>query len=375
MVGDRFGVRTFFEGVSMDRRDLLKLLGGAAALYTVPSFGAQWITNPYVAQLGATRPDRVQRDRKHFHNTFLAFNGVSGAIGKNVFLYDNLKQQIGEIIPHDQRTLRDADGKVIVRGEGDCIGHSAGMGCDVLAATDIHMIGQREAWRAKANVEMLYAGSRVEIGKKGLAGQAGSHGQWVARFLNEYGVLHRLSYTDGTSSIDLTGYSPERSRLYRDVGVPDWLEPLAQAHPVKEITNVHTGQEALDAVCAGQPVIMCSTYAFSDTRDADGFCKPHLKMGWIWTKWRGRYWGRVRQWWHAMILTGAILEGDRKGGILQNSHGVWNSGPQPYGMPDGAFGVDLSVLDTMVKDWFDCYALASYRGHEAKRIRHKLYLR
>lgn len=352
------------------------MLGGAVALYAVPTYGAQWIENQHVAQLGATRPSRVTRDRKHFHNTFAPFKGVSGAIEKNVFLFRNLQKQIGEIIPHDQSTLRDADGKVIVRGEGDCVGQAAAMGCDVLAATDIHMIGQREEWRAKASVEMLYAGSRHEIGNDRLKGDPGSHGQWVARFLNEYGVLHRLPYTDGTNKIDLTGYNADRSREYRDVGVPDWLEPLAKAHPIKEITNVHTGQEALDAICAGQPVIMCSTYAFKNTRDADGFCDPYLGMGWIWSRRRRRrYYGRVRQWWHAMILTGAILEGKRKGGIIQNSHGAWNSGPQPYGMPDGSFGVDEHVLDVMVKDWFDCYAIASYRGHEARRIRHKLYLR
>lgn len=374
MVGDRYGVETFRKGVNMDRRDLLKVIGGAAALSAVPSFGAQWINNPHVAHYGASRPLKVTRDRKHFHNTFPAFQGVSGALEKNVFLYHNLNKQIGEIIPHDQRSLRDAEGHLIVAGEGDCIGQAAGMGCDVLAATDIHMIGQREEWRAKASVEMLYAGSRCEIGMMGLEGKPGSHGHWVAKFVNEYGVLHRLPYTDGTNSLDLTGYNPDRSRQYRDEGVPDWLEPLARAHPVKEITNVHTGQEALDAVCAGQPVLMCSSYAFRKTRDADGFCEPYLGMGWI-GPWRWRYWGRARQWRHAMILTGAILKGKRKGGILQNSHGAWNSGPQPYGMPDGAFGVDLHILDVMVKDWFDCYALASYRGHEARRIRHQLYLR
>ena len=87
-----------------------------------------------------------------------------------------------------------------------------------------------------------------------------------------------------------------------------------------------------------------------------------------------RQWGRIVQWWHAMILSGAILEGNRIGGIIQNSHGAWNSGPRPYDMPEGAFGVDLRILDMMVKDWYDCYALSSYRGHEAEKMKHKLYL-
>jgi hypothetical protein len=245
------------------------------------------------------------------------------------------------------------------------------------------MLGFREKWKAKASVEMAYVGSRIEIGQQDnpdnpdednwLEDRAGSHGEWAARFVNEYGVLHRLKYRRGVNSIDLTGYDPKRSKKYRDEGVPDWLEPIAREHPVREITNVQTGQEALDAVCAGQPVIMCSSYAFHNTRDADGFSTPYLGMGWKWFKGFGRRWVRLKQWWHAMILTGAILEGNRVGGILQNSHGIWNSGPRPYGMPEGAFAVELDVLDTMVKNWFDCYALSSYKGHSAKRIRHRLY--
>jgi len=363
----------------MDRRDLLKWLSAAGAAYATPALAQKWIVNPHVSKLGANIPARPKADAKRFHNTFAAFRGVSKAIDKNVFLYQNLQKQIGEIVPHDQSTIIDKNGKVVLLGEGDCVGQATAMGCDILAATNIHMLGIREKWLAKASVEMAYAGSRIEIGRDDnpgnpdkvnwVKGRGGSHGEWAARFVKEYGVLHRIKYSNNTNKIDLQGYSPDRSRKYRDAGVPDWLESFARNHPVKEITNVQTGQEALDAVCAGQPVIMCSSYAFGKERDKEGFATPFLGGG------GGRGWFQnVRvQWWHAMVLTGAILEGKRKGGIIQNSHGAWNHGPQPYDMPDGAFGVEDWVLDLMVKDWFDCYALSSYTGHSARRMRHRLY--
>jgi hypothetical protein len=364
----------------VDRRQALLTALAATAGATLPALGAP---QPTVMQYGASAPPRIRRDRKSFHRVFRPFEGVSGEIKKNVFLYHHLQKELGEIVPHDQSGVREGD-RIIEQGEGDCVGHAAAMGADILAATNIHLLNKSERFIAKASVEMSYAGSRIEVGRDGrpnenpnqkhyLAGRGGSHGSWAANYLQLYGVLHRKKYTDGTNSIDLTGYSPARSRKYRDEVVPNWLEPFAREHPVLEITNVHSGQEALDAVCAGQPVIICSSYAFQNVRDKDGFCAPYLGSGWFWMG-RERHWGRIVQWWHAMILTGAILEGPRVGGIIQNSHGKWNSGPQPYGMPDGAFGVDLRYLDLMVKDWYDCYALSCYHGHEAKKVRHKLYL-
>ena len=368
----------------MDRRDWIRLAGAAVGGVASSALGAEWLQNHHVTKMGADRPLTPKRDRKRFYNTFKPFAGVSKASGtKNVFLFHNLQKQLGEIVPHNQSTITDENGYTLIEGEGDCVGQAAAMIADTLAATNIHDLGRSEQFVAKASVEMLYAGSRYEIGKDGypeqnpnqknwIKGRAGSHGEWVARFMKEYGVLHRMQYADNSNSIDLRGYDPNRSRKYRDAGVPDWLERFAKEHPVAEITNVQSGQEALDAICARQPVLMCSSYAFKDTRDDQGFADPYLGMG-RQGGFFGGQWGRIVQWWHAMALTGAILEGGRIGGIIQNSHGAWNTGPRPYGMPEGSFAVDLEILDRMVKDWFDCYAISAYKGHEARRMRHKLY--
>lgn len=323
-----------------------------------------------VSEFGAL-PGGVSVGGSTFSDTFKPLCGIASELNRNVFLWNYLSREIGEVVPHYQG---DRDG---VEGEGDCVGHATALGCDMLAATNIHHLGKPERFVAKASVEMIYAGSRVEIGEGAVKGRAGSHGGWAARYVKEYGVLHRLLYrsTEDEKAINLGGYSPERSREYRDTGVPDWLEPIARRHPVREYTRVENGQEALDAVCAGQPVLMCSSYAFNDTRDEEGFAEPYLdeffeggnRRGWFrWVKTR-------KQWWHAMLLAGALIEGGRVGGALLNSHGAWNSGPRPHGLPEGGFFVDLAVLDLMVKDWEDCWALSSYVGHEAKKIRHKLY--
>ena len=329
----------------MRRRDVLKLAIAAG----LPATAAGWVHYPTDRHFGAL--PRVPKKRgRQFHAEYPEFKNVSRAIDKNVLLYQNLQKEIGEIVPHDQ------SGTLTEPGEGDCVGHATAMACDILAATNKHMFGKRERWPGKASVEMIYAGSRVEIGGDVITG-AGSHGEWAAKYVRNYGVLHRKLYGD----IDLTGYSPSRSRKYRHAGVPDELEAIARQRPVLETTNVHTGQEALDAVCAGQPVLMCSSYAFPNTRDKYGFTKPYLN--------ERRGWKNVRRkWFHALCATGAILEGNRVGVVIQNSHGDWNSGPRPWDIPRGSFIVDLEYIDLMVRDWYDCYALASYRGEQSKQM-------
>lgn len=352
----------------MDRRELLKLIGAlSVGAYATPVLGNE---ASRVHDFGARKPVSGSRGPR-FYDRFGAFRGIATK-GKNTFLWKELEKEIGEIEPHWQGPAKEKiDGYNLgAPGEGDCVGHSGAMGCDVLAAVNKNLLGKREKFVAKTSVEMSYAGSRVEIGGGDIRGRGGSRGEWMAQFYKEFGVLHRLKYERGGNSLDLSGYHPGRSRTYRDQGVPDWLEPVSREHPVKEFTNVRTGKEALDAVCAGQPVIMCSSYAFKSQRDSEGFCEAHegreYKRGWKWISVR-------EQWWHAMILTGALLEGGRIGGLIQNSHGDWNDGPRPHGIPRGSFFVDLRILDLMVKDWFDCWALSGYLGHESKRMKHRLY--
>lgn len=354
----------------MDRRKALEVLASiSVGAFAAPALGST--SGPLISKYGATQPARPIPGPR-FYATY-PFKGLGKQLakeGKNVLLYRNLQKEIGEIVPHYQGR----DPETGESGEGDCCGHAGAMGCDVLAATDIHLRDEAERFIAKASVEMLYAGSRIEIGqtenngKNNLKDRGGSHGGWIAKFVKDYGVLHRLPYrnpADG-STLDLTGYHPGRSRQYRDVGVPDWLEPIAREHPCKMATNIKTGMEGVDAICAGHPIVACSSYAFEDTRDARGFAKAYEAY---------RKWGRWyrKQWWHAMIATGVVFYPDVTGVLIQNSHGIWNSGPRPHDMPEGSFFVTLDTWDKMVRDWDDCWAIGSYAGHEVDRIKHRIH--
>lgn len=356
----------------MDRRDLLKYLaaGGIGA-----GFGAGFAGRDSVRFFGALPPDEftrraiMSRPRKNFYDRFPVMRGISRQ-HKNVQLWKYLEREIGKIVPHNQGDAPDGS-----PGEGDCGAQAGSMGVDVLAAVNIHLLGLAEKFIAKSSTEMLYAASRVEIGGGLMAGGSGSRGIWVAEALHKIGVLHRIPYRIGENSIDLTGYHPNRARQYRDSGVPDWLEPIAHEHIVKEFTQVNSGREALDAMAAGQVVLFCSSYAFDDKRDAQGFTAP-LLGGQRYIRRRGRQtwlWDTRPKWYHAMIGIGTVDYDGREGGTILNSHGVWNSGPQPDGLPDGAFNVETQYLDMMVKDWGDCYALSTYSGHQAALIRHRLY--
>jgi len=323
----------------MRRRDALKALVGlplAARAYAAPPrvrvrhFGAI----PYFSR------------RHKFAATFGHFSGISK--GKSAFLWKYYELASGgPLIAHVQD------------GEGDCVGQAAGLGSDVLAGCDIFMKFDRERWLAKASVEMIYAGSRVEIGDNKIKG-AGSHAEWAVKYLQQYGVLHRTMYCDGTNYINLSGYSAKRSRAHRDSGVPDWLEPFAKKHPIKTYTMVKNARMAFDALYVGQPVVVCCSYAFPDKRDKQGFIKP--------------YTGRWREkWYHAWLLAGFDDTGSRPGGLLVNSHGNWCSGPKRHGQPDGSHWVDAEYLDWMLGEWEDSFALSAYVGHPKRMLDHKLY--
>lgn len=335
----------------MNRRTLLKSAGLSAILFAVParSFADD-------EDYGARRPAFPSR-RRRFNQAFQQFGGISK--GKKALLWKYFEMQAGTWQTHNQGPQNGE------RGEGDCVGQAAGGAVDILAACDRYMRFEPEPWIAKSSVEMIYAGSRVEIGEGDLRGGAGSHGEWAVKYLQKYGVIHRIPYEVGENKLDLTGYSPARSRKYRDSGVPDWLEPIAKERPVKEYTKILNVRDAFDALYVGQPIIVCSTYAFRSERDKDGFAMPYLSTT---VRRRWRIWNYRKKWFHAMLLAGFDDTGSRPGGLLINSWADWNSGPTRYDQPVGSFWVDAEYLDLMFQDWEDCYAISAYVGNPEKLL-------
>jgi len=87
---------------------------------------------------------------------------------------------------------------------------------------------------------------------------------------------------------------------------------------------ISTVEEARDALANGYALSVCSNVGFSSRRDAQGVAK------------------RSRGWNHAMAW---IACDDSKSVhnetlfLIQNSWGVWNSGPKRLDQPDGSFWI------------------------------------
>jgi hypothetical protein len=256
--------------------------------------------------------------------------------GKVALLYKYFEEVTGSpIIPHYQEI-------------GDCIGHAFGLGVDVLTAVRIAMFDRPEKWVAKCSTEIIYAGSRIEVGGGRVRGD-GSMGVWASKFIREWGILLRQTYLNG--KYNYTNYSGSVARTLGKRGVPDDLEPLCREHPVKTCSIVRSWEECRDAVANGYPVAMCSNVGFYTTRDKDGFLR------------RSR-----RPWYHAMAILGIDDAYKRPGALVQNSWGKnWVSGPTRHGQPVGSFWADASAIDYALKQG-DSIALSGYTGYPRVEI-------
>jgi len=332
----------------MNRRDALKLLAGTAGGLMAGGFpelayaaGAPLdlhadTENPLYAGWVNDTEARRQFVKAHRY-PFLSQQSqkIKGTgKGKKVLLYKLFEQVTGRpLVPHYQTI-------------GDCVSHAYGLGVDVLTAVRILMHNKSERWVTKSATEIIYAGSRVEVGGGRVSGD-GSLGVWAAEFIRKWGVLLRQKYLDG--KFDYTTYDGLKARkLGRgNMGVPDALEPLCRLHPVRTCAFVRSWEECRDAVANGYPVIMCSNVGFNTKRDRDGFLR------------RGR-----RPWYHAMVILGVDDEYRRPGALVQNSWGgdVWVSGPKRHEQPDGSFWCDAATIDAAMKQG-DSLAISGYVGY------------
>jgi hypothetical protein len=333
----------------MNRRDALKLMAGTAGGLVTgggllkPAYAAGMPLDLFADSdkplLTGWISDTAARQRFVENNRYPFLRSHMGQIkgtgkGKKVLLYKLFEQVTGRpLVPHYQTI-------------GDCVSHAYGLGVDVLTAVRILMYNKSEQWVAKSATELIYAGSRIEVGG-GRIGGDGSIGVWAAEFIRKWGVLLRQSYLNG--AYDYTTYSGQLARALgrRGVGVPDSLEPLCKLHPLKTCALVNSWEECRDAVANGYPVTMCSNIGFTSKRDRDGFLR------------RGR-----QPWYHAMAILGVDDEYRRPGALIQNSWGgdTWVSGPKRHEQPDGSFWCDAATIDAAMKQG-DSIALSGYVGY------------
>jgi hypothetical protein len=333
----------------MDRRDLLKSLAFGAGSLLIPKFlradsytGPKLLRDTKGIQAGwffdeKARDQFIKRHRYPFisqQNREIRDTGA-GKVALWWPVFEKVTRK--PFVPHDQ-------------GIGDCVSHGFGLGVDFLTTIQIEVQKKPEKWMGKCATEVIYGGSRIEIGNIPTPQRFGdgSTGYWAGEWVSKYGILLRQPYPGG---YDFTEYDPYLAREYGRTGVPDALEPVAKLHPVKTVALVTSWEECRDAIYNGHLVAMCSNIGFGETnrewvRDRDGFLRRK----------------RI-PWWHCMLLAGIDDKYRRPGALCINSWGShWVTGPTRHNQPLGSFWIDAETIDTAMKQG-DSMALSNYIGY------------
>ncbi len=196
--------------------------------------------------------------------------------------------------------------------------------------------------------EVIYALSRVNIGRGQLRGQDGSVGAWAAKAATEFGGLPRGTY----GAHKLTTYDPTRCRQWGDSGIPADLLAEVKKYPVGSTTLVRTWPEAKKAIAQRYGIAVCSNQGFTSRRDANGVCQPS------------------GNWNHCMVLDGYHTdESGKEWGHIENSWGPnYHTGPVGWGEPNTAgFWTDSATINRMLGQG-DSWAFSAVAGFPRKKI-------
>jgi hypothetical protein len=225
---------------------------------------------------------------------------------------------------------------------GSCVGAGNKHAVDVLQAVQI-VGGANLTWKP-VSLEVIYAGSRVEIGGGRIRGD-GSVGSWAAKWLQEGGVAPM----EKVGGHDLTQYSPSRARAWGRSGVPDDLEVETRKHTVKSAAVVRSAADVKRAILQGYPVPICSDQGFTMERDRNGFCSP-----------RG-------SWAHCMAVIG--YRSDKNAFFILNSWGDnAHTGPVwPEDAPKAGFWCDWNTMDRIARQG-DSFALSDVEGFPGRKL-------
>jgi len=232
---------------------------------------------------------------------------------------------------------------------GSCVGWGTAMAVDCLAAADILLRREPEAWGGLCIPGVVYGLSRVEArGQSRNMGGDGSTGFHAAKAIRDFGTLH-FGQDYGGKRWDKPLSGTEEKALGRD-GIPEALERHAARHKVAEVTLVRSFDDCAKAISNGYPVFLCSMRGFS-MRFAD---RGSLGGGWL---------TPMGTWAHCMM--GCDLRWDRPAIRVPNSWGDCYDGvadeKAPKALQRSAGWVDAEVIDDMCRGG-DSYAVAGFAG-------------
>ena len=230
-----------------------------------------------------------------------ASNLYSSGEGKLALLYKSVQKFDPTFGAHERQTT------------GDCVSHSTRNAVDVTRSHEI-IGGQSEEFVARSATEAIY-------GSRGHGGQ-GMSCSVAARFVHQNGgILLRKDY----GFVDLSTYDSRVGiRWGSRGGVPAEVKTEGQKHQVKTISMIKTVEEARDAMANGYALSVCSNYGFSSKRNSNGIAR------------RSGSWNHAMSW-TAMDDSREIH--DETLFLIQNSWGVFNSGPKRFNQPEGSFWV------------------------------------
>lgn len=204
---------------------------------------------------------------------------------------------------------------------GDCVSHSTRNAVDVTRCSEI-VGGQREEYIARGATEAIY-------GSRGHGGQ-GMSCSVAARFVHQNGgILVRKNY----GVIDLSEYDSSKGSRWGSQGVPQEVVVEAKKHQVKTISLINTVEQARDAIANGYAISVCSSAGFSSRRDQYGIAS------------RSGGWNHAMAW-IGMDDTHEIYKETLF--LVQNSWGIWNSGPKRHDQPEGSFWIRESDAASML---------------------------
>jgi hypothetical protein len=196
---------------------------------------------------------------------------------------------------------------------GDCVSHATRNAVDITRCHEIIDGGQAESFEARGATEAIY-------GSRGHGGQ-GMSCTVAARFVHKQGgILLRKDY----GFVDLSRYNSRTGQNWGRSGVPKDVLNEGKKHQVKTISLVKSVNEARDAIANGYALSVCSNYGFSAKRNEHGIAR---KSG---------SWNHAMSW---IAMDDSREIHDETLFLIQNSWGVFNSGPKRLGQPDGSFWV------------------------------------
>lgn len=223
---------------------------------------------------------------------------------------------------------------------GDCVSHAVSLAVDTLAVTEITS-GERETWVARCANEYIYHVSRFIVGRNQIGGD-GSINAWAFKGVVDYGTLRRIKY----DLVDLTKYSPERSRKWGSSKIESELLSIGKENNVQSFAAINNFSDAADSLYNGYPIAVASNQGFSDSRDKDGFCAPQGSWG------------------HSMGVIG-YKDDARPGVVIANSWSSYLPGENKWGLPPSCFFCDAHVFDRMCK-MGDTFSVCGFNGFKPK---------